>query len=156
MKYHLSYMNSFWKDIVEELTVNEPKLTDYFQAFSKEKNSPFKQYEQPVSKRDNQFTSCSPYREIYKSETYLLLAIVLSQGNLSFKMFLATLNCLSSSFLAYLINNLNYKQLYSKFFLYWAADQNQLTCVIRGSWYPIPFLFAASELTFLMSAHNFL
>lgn len=84
----------------------------------KKKHSPFKQYEQPVSKRDNQFTSCSPYREISKSETYLLLAIVLSQGNLSFKMFFATLNCLSSSFLAYLINNLNYKQLYSKFFLY--------------------------------------
>lgn len=57
------------KTEVEELTVNEPKLTDSFLAFSKIKHSPFKQYEQPGSKRGNQFPSGPPDGEIFKSET---------------------------------------------------------------------------------------
>lgn len=77
------HAQSFWKGKssckVEELTVNEAKLTDSFLAFSKRKHSTFKPYEQPVSKRRNQFTSGSPYREISKSDTCLLLAVVLSQ-----------------------------------------------------------------------------
>lgn len=110
MKYHLSYRHRISsKTKVEELTVSEPKLTDSFLAFSKKTHSPFTQYELPVSKRGNQFTSSSPYGEISKSEACLLLVIVLSQGNVSFKMFIVTFNCLSSSFLAYLINNLDYK-----------------------------------------------
>lgn len=79
----IKYAQSFWKGKssckVEELTVNEAKLTDSFLAFSKRKHSTFKQYEQPVSKRSNRFTSGSLYGGVSKSDTCLLLAVVLSQ-----------------------------------------------------------------------------